>query len=172
VACCGVRNAQSGGLAPRKGRTYAWGDAAPDASLANGGLRRGVLLPVDALPAGASEWGCHQMIGNVWEWTATTFYPFPGYVVDYPYREQSAPWFGFTKVARGGCFATPDFVLRGEYRSFYDPAARRELAVGFRTCALDDDEAAAAVAEAAAAARGGGDGRVCRRGDGSCDEFC
>ena len=172
AACCGVRNAQSGGLAPRKGRTYAWGDAAPDASLANGGLRRGVLLPVDALPAGASEWGCHQMIGNVWEWTATTFYPFPGYVVDYPYREQSAPWFGFTKVARGGCFATPDFVLRGEYRSFYDPAARRELAVGFRTCALDDDEAAAAVAEAAAAARGGGDGRVCRRGDGSCDEFC
>ena len=63
-------------------------------------------------------------------------------------------------------------VLSGEYRSFYDPAARRELAVGFRTCALDDDEAEAAVAEAAAAARGGGDGGVCRRGDGSCDEFC
>ena len=63
-------------------------------------------------------------------------------------------------------------MLRGEYRSFYDSDARRELAVGFCTCALDDDEAAAAVAEAAAAARGGGDGRVCRRGDGSCDEFC
>ena len=35
--------------------------------------------------------GCHQMIGNVWEWTATTFYPFPGYVVDYPYREPVEP---------------------------------------------------------------------------------
>jgi len=38
------------------------------------------------------------MIGNVWEWTATAFYPWPGYVMDYPYREQSAPWFGCNKV--------------------------------------------------------------------------
>ena len=41
------------------------------------------------------------------------------------------------KVARGGCFATPDLVLRGEYRSFYSPTDRREVAIGFRTCALD-----------------------------------
>ena len=31
-----------------------------------------------------------------------------------PYREQSAPWFGVQKVARGGCFATPDLLLMGE----------------------------------------------------------
>ena len=56
-----------------------------------------------------------------------------------PYREQSAPWFGVNKVARGGCFATPDLLLNlrgGEYRSFYHPTDRPELAVGFRTCAL------------------------------------
>jgi iron(II)-dependent oxidoreductase len=76
------------------------------------------------------------MMGNVWEWTATAFLPWPGYVMDYPYREQSAPWFGSHKVARGGCFATPDVVLRGgEYRSFYHPSERTEVAVGFRTCA-------------------------------------
>ena len=54
-------------------------------------------------------------------------------------REQSAPWFGVQKVARGGCFATPDLLLNlrgGEYRSFYPPTERPELAVGFRTCAL------------------------------------
>ena len=58
------------------------------------------------------------------------------YVPDYPYREQSAPWFGVQKVARGGCFATPDLILRGEYRSFYHPTMRPELPVGFRTCAV------------------------------------
>ena len=49
--------------------------------------------------------------------------------MDFPYREQSAPHFGTSKIARGGCFATPDLVLRGEYRSFYHASDRRELAV-------------------------------------------
>ena len=154
AACCGER-AEGGGLAPHKRGQYPWGgrwgdaaDAAGDAGgdaadaagspleRANTGLRRASLLDVDALPASDSAWGCRQMLGNVWEWTATAFYPFPGYVMDYPYREQSAPWFGTNKVARGGCFATSDLVVRGDYRSFYHPSDRKELCVGFRTCAL------------------------------------
>ena len=137
-------------LQPKKGRIYAWGDepvlgsgddlgGGGSAAMANNALRHGAkLLNVGELPGSDSAWGCRQMIGNVWEWTATTFYPYPGYVMDYPYREQSAPWFGTSKIARGGCFATPDLVLLngGGYRSFYDPAERPELAVGFRTCAL------------------------------------
>ena len=71
----------------------------------------GWLPDDDAQPEGASAWGCRQMVGNVWEWTASTFYPYPGYVLDYPYREQSAPWFGVQKIARGGCFCTPDLLL-------------------------------------------------------------
>ena len=135
-------------LAPRKRRQLPWGgewcDAGgPEAPMgevaphrANVGLRRTELLDVDALPESESAWGVRQMIGNVWEWTATTFYPWPGYVMDFPYREQSAPWFGVNKVARGACFATADLVVRGDYRSFYHPTDRRELCVGFRTCAL------------------------------------
>jgi len=99
------------------------------------------LLPVHDLEAGDSAWGVRQMIGNVWEWTASPLYPFPGFELDYPYRDQSAPSFGMdVKVARGGCFATPSLLLElrgGEYRSFYGASSRRELAVGFRTCALD-----------------------------------
>ena len=135
-------------LAPHKRRQLPWGGEWCDAGgveapmgevaphRANVGLRRSELLDVDALPESESAWGVRQMVGNVWEWTATTFYPWPGYVMDFPYREQSAPWFGANKVARGACFATADLVVRGDYRSFYHPSDRRELCVGFRTCAL------------------------------------
>jgi iron(II)-dependent oxidoreductase len=34
------------------------------------------------------------MIGNVWEWTSSSLYPFPGFELDYPYKNQSAPSFG------------------------------------------------------------------------------
>ena len=35
------------------------------------------------------------------QWTTTTFYPWPGYVLDWPYRENAAPWSGFNKVVKG-----------------------------------------------------------------------
>ena len=93
-------------------------------------------IPVDALPGGDSAWGCRQMCGNVWEWTSSTFYPFPGYVMDFPYREQSAPWFGTSKVVKGGSWATSALLAHAKYRNFLCPGGRREYAVGFRTCAL------------------------------------
>jgi gamma-glutamyl hercynylcysteine S-oxide synthase len=73
------------------------------------------------------------MIGNVWEWTADVFRPYPGFVPD-PYREYSAPWFGDHHVLRGGCWATRGRLLRNTWRNFYRPA-RRDVFAGFRTCA-------------------------------------
>ena len=75
------------------------------------------------------------MLGNVWEWTSSPFYPFPGYVVDDPYREYSAPWFGYHKVLRGGAWATRSRLARPTYRNFFLPH-RADVFAGFRTCAL------------------------------------
>jgi iron(II)-dependent oxidoreductase len=74
------------------------------------------------------------MIGNVWEWTASDFVPYPGFEPG-PYKEYSEPWFGDHKVLRGGCWATSEIVARPTYRNFYTPD-RRDVWAGFRTCAL------------------------------------
>lgn len=83
---------------------------------------------------GDNAWGCRQMFGNVWEWTADWFQPYPGFVRD-PYKEYSEPWFGNHKVLRGGCFMTRSRLLRNTWRNFYTPD-RRDVFAGFRTCAI------------------------------------
>lgn len=115
-------------------RYYAWGDEPPRAELANLDWRGGSVVEVGAHPAGESALGCRQMIGNVWEWTADDFLPYPGFSAD-PYKEYSQPWFGTHKVLRGGCWATSSLLIRNTWRNFYTPD-RRDVWAGFRTCAL------------------------------------
>jgi len=75
------------------------------------------------------------MLGGVWEWTASSFDPYPGVVVGTPYREYSQPWFGDRKVLRGGAWATGSRVASPRYRNFFQPQ-RNDIFAGFRTCAL------------------------------------
>lgn len=120
-------------LASKK-RRYPWGDEPPTPKHANlDGYRLG-CVDVGALPAGDSAFGCRQMIGNVWEWTASTFAPYPGFAPD-AYKEYSEPWFGTHRVLRGGCWATRARLLTNTYRNFYPPD-RRDVFAGFRTCAI------------------------------------
>jgi iron(II)-dependent oxidoreductase len=131
AAAAGER-AADGQLSQRK-RRFPWGEAAPTAGRAHLDARALHALDVGALPEGESAFGCRQLLGNVWEWTASDFLPYPGFVPD-PYREYSEPWFGTHKVLRGGSFATPARLLRNTWRNFYTPD-RRDPWAGFRTCA-------------------------------------
>jgi ergothioneine biosynthesis protein EgtB len=71
--------------------------------------------------------------GQVWEWTASTFAPYPGFV-PHPYRDYSAPWFGSRRVLRGASFATHPRMRHPRYRNFFSPE-RNDIFAGFRSCA-------------------------------------
>ena len=118
-------------LAERK-RRFPWGNDPAAPERANLGWRAMAAVEVNALPAGDSGFGCRQMLGNVWEWTANDFGPYPGFEID-PYREYSQPWFGTHKVLRGGAWPTQPRLLRSTWRNFYTPD-RRDVWAGFRTC--------------------------------------
>ena len=84
--------------------------------------------------AALADAGLHGLFGQVWQWTASSFLPYPGFVRD-PYAEYSEPWFGTHKVLRGGSFATPPAIAHARFRNFYTPE-RSDVFAGLRTCAL------------------------------------
>jgi len=115
---------------------FPWGDRQPtDRSVANLGQRHFRPAPVGAYPAGATPGGCQQMLGDVWEWTASDFEAYPGYR-SHPYREYSEVFFGSGyKVLRGGSWATHPTAVRTTFRN-WDHPVRRQIFAGFR-CARD-----------------------------------
>jgi iron(II)-dependent oxidoreductase len=118
-----------------RSRRYPWGDDDPTDTHANLGQRHLAPAPVGAYPAGASPHGVHQLVGDVWEWTASDFRGYPGFA-PFPYREYSEVFFGDQyKVLRGGSFGTDAAACRGTFRN-WDYPIRRQIFSGFR-CARD-----------------------------------
>jgi iron(II)-dependent oxidoreductase len=120
-----------------RSRRYPWGDADPTPALANLGHRGAAgPAPLGAYPAGASPCGAEQMIGDVWEWTASDFTPYPGFA-SFPYREYSEVFFPTAgrpaayKVLRGGSWATDGSAVRSTFRN-WDYPIRRQIFAGFR----------------------------------------
>jgi ergothioneine biosynthesis protein EgtB len=71
--------------------------------------------------------------GDVWEWTASAFAPYPGFT-PHPYRDYSAPWFDGRPVLRGASFATQPRMRWPRYRNYF-PAERNDIFAGLRSCA-------------------------------------
>lgn len=110
---------------------YPWGDTEPDENTANLGQVHLEPADVGAYPTGASPAGVHQLIGDVWEWTASGFEPYPGFEA-FPYREYSEVFHGGDyRVLRGGSFGTDPVACRSTFRN-WDHPIRRQIFSGFR----------------------------------------
>jgi len=70
-------------------------------------------------------------VGRVWEWTASAFGGYPGFVA-HPYREYSEVFFGQDyRVLRGGSWATSPRVKTVTFRN-WDLPQRRQIFAGVR----------------------------------------
>jgi ergothioneine biosynthesis protein EgtB len=111
-------------------RAFPWGNSPGDPSKAN--LLENELwgvAAVGAFPDGQTQYGCQQMLGDVWEWTSSDYVPYPGFKSEF--NEYNDKWFVNQKVLRGGSYATPALHIRSTYRNFFH-AQERWMISGFR----------------------------------------
>jgi len=124
-----------------EGWIYPWGNFFDYRRANVGGIHSGPM-PVGSFPLGRSPYGASDMIGNVWEWTADWYGPYPG-------TSYTTPNFGKSyRVARGNSFAglghfSPSVMeeveaveARVSYRLYFPPNIALED-LGFR-CAKDE----------------------------------
>ena len=97
------------------GREYPWGDTFDKLKCNSAAADLDHTTPVTQYPNGVSPYGCHDMIGNVWEWCADW------------YDEEQKDW----RVVRGGSWSNLPENLRVSNR-FRTYANRRSNNIGFR----------------------------------------
>jgi ergothioneine biosynthesis protein EgtB len=100
-----------------------WEVAAADTAVAGNFVGAGLLRPCPASDDGVGHPA--QMFGDVWEWTASPYVPYPGFrPPPGAIGEYNGKFMCNQMVLRGGSCATPDGHLRPTYRNFFYPHQR------------------------------------------------
>ena len=114
------QRAAFGGEDTVRARLHPWGDAEPADVHGVFDFSSWDPQPAGSHPAGASAWGVDDLVGNGWEWTSTTFAPFPGFRTMASYPEYSADFFdGEHFVMKGASPATARELLRPSFRNWF-----------------------------------------------------
>ena len=101
---------------------YEW-EAAAAGHDPHSGRQLDAAVPVQPRPSEAE--GMADLFGNVWEWTASAFLPYPGFRPEAgTVGEYNGKFMVSQMVLRGGCCATPRGHLRASYRNFFYPHQR------------------------------------------------
>ncbi len=120
------------------GASYPWGEGF-DRNRANVG-QIGDLTPVGHFPDATSPYGAQDMAGNVWEWAADWYLPYPGNTVPSDlYGKKYKVLRGGSSGGQGGHYQLEELTNRSSYRFFLDP--RMQVPdVGFRCVVSVDDQ--------------------------------
>jgi ergothioneine biosynthesis protein EgtB len=101
-----------------------WETAAETAPLTGSFLEGDRLHPLAAEDAAADS-RLSQMFGEVWQWTASPYVPYPGFrPLEGALGEYNAKFACNQMILRGGSVATPASHFRRSYRNFFPPEAR------------------------------------------------
>ena len=103
-----------------------WEHAARTVPVVGNFLDLNVLAPFSGI---AESGSLRQMFGDVWEWTASAYQPYPGFrAAPGAVGEYNGKFMVNQQVLRGGCSLTPAEHIRPTYRNFFPPASRWQVA--------------------------------------------
>lgn len=99
-----------------------WEAAASDKVIKGNFVESGFYNPIPLLE---NVNGLKQLFGDVWEWTRSSYSPYPGYkTLPGALGEYNGKFMSGQYVLRGGSCATPVSHIRATYRNFFPPNAR------------------------------------------------